>query len=129
MRLRKVSNPHAVILGLLAGLLVIRFLLKKNYPNESELLSYITLGIAVLSALFRTFASLLASLWMAFGFALGKINGAILLTLVYFFLLTPLSLLRKLLSPSDSFVRNKGTHSKFINREHTFDKRDLQYPW
>lgn len=129
MKLKKVSNPHGVILGLLAGLLVIQFFLKKKYPDESELLGYVIIGIAVLSALFRAFASLLASLWMAFGMVLGKINGAILLTLVYFLLLTPLSFLKKIFSPSQSFLKSKDANSRFIVRDHTYDKKDLQFPW
>lgn len=129
MKLKKVSNPHGVILGLLAGLLVIQFFFKKKYPDESELLGYVIIGIAVLSTLLKTFASILASLWMAFGMLLGKINGTILLTLVYFLLLTPLALLKRIFSPSQTFLKSKNDNSRFIVKDHTYNKKDLELPW
>lgn len=129
MKLKKVSNSYGVIVGLLAGLIAIQFFIKYKTGTENEILSYVILGIALLSALFKSVASGIASIWMAFGMLLGRINGAILLTLVYFLILTPLSWLKKLFSPSDVFTKSKGKDSRFIMRDHVYSKGDIQYPW
>ena len=129
MKLKKVSNPYGIVVGLLAGLLVIQFYIQYKQGEPHEVLTYVILCIAILSALFKSFASIVATLWMALGTLLGKVNGAILLTLVYFLILTPLSLLKKLISPSDVFKSNKEKSSRFIERNHSYAKDDLQFPW
>lgn len=129
MKLKKIANPHGIIVGLLAGLLVIQLIMENKYPEESQILGYVIVGIAIMSALFKFFASWLATLWMAFGMLLGKINGAILLTLVYFLILTPLSWLKKVFSPSTTFKPLKEGDTRFINRDHTYSEKDIQHPW
>lgn len=130
MKIKKLSNPHIIVLGLVAGLLVIQFLLNRNHPEESQTLGYVVLVLVVLSALFRSFANLIANLWVGLGVLLGKINSTILLTLVYFLILTPLSFLKSWLSKeSSSFKPTKETGSAFIKREHTFSAKDIEHPW
>lgn len=129
MKLKRFSNPYGIVVGLLAGLLAIQFYIQYKQGQPHEVLTYVILSIAILSALFKGFASLIASLWMAFGTLLGKVNGAILLTLVYFLILTPLSWLKKLISSSEVFSSKKEKTSRFIERNHSYIKDDLQFPW
>ncbi|OEK03939.1 hypothetical protein BFP97_18585 [Roseivirga sp. 4D4] len=87
------------------------------------------MSIAVLSALFGKVAYYLALVWMKFGLLLGKINGAILLTLVYILVVTPIAWLKKLFGANPNFKASTESSSAFDKRNKTFSKEDIQLPW
>jgi len=120
----KVENPQGVVLAMVAGLLLIRFV----FDLENLVFDYTILGISVLSALFKSLAELIAIIWLSTGKVLGKINGAILLTIIYFLVLTPIALLKKAVSPHATF-RSSDVKSKFQVRKHLYSSDDLKLPW
>lgn len=78
--------------------------------------------------LWKSFTKILHTLWMKLAETLGFISSHILLTLVWFLLLLPLSLFARFnkkltirLTPPDS--------SNFKTRNHTYTKEDLENPW
>ena len=62
---------------------------------------------------------------------LGAINSRVLLTLVYYLVLTPIALLYRLTHRDPlSLKRADDTgRSYWIVRDHTFGPRDLERPW
>jgi hypothetical protein len=66
--------------------------------------------------------------WMKLASVLGWINGRILLTIVFYLLLTPLALIARLLKGTGFSRYNKG-QSPLVSREHTFGKADFEKPW
>ncbi|WP_139135375.1 SxtJ family membrane protein [Roseivirga sp. 4D4] len=123
------KKSQAIVLGLVTGLLVIYFYLSVYKEKDADGLLIATMSIAVLSALFGKVAYYLALVWMKFGLLLGKINGAILLTLVYILVVTPIAWLKKLFGANPNFKASTESSSAFDKRNKTFSKEDIQLPW
>jgi hypothetical protein len=87
------------------------------------------LSISILAIVSSQFRQIFLKLWFGFAHVLGKINGAILLTIVFFLLVTPLAILFRVLKRETKFIRNKQTKSYYENREHLFIKEDLETPF
>lgn len=122
-KMPKPTNPHAMVLGFVAGLLVI------NYFVEKEWITYLVIATSVLCSISGKLAHVLASLWLGLGHLLGRINGAVLLSLLYLLILTPLALLRKLV---DRKKRKRGVEqaqTAFVSRSHLFTGQDIELPW
>ncbi|MBV6403837.1 MAG: hypothetical protein IT228_06740 [Flavobacteriales bacterium] len=66
--------------------------------------------------------------WMKLAHALGWFNGRVLLGAVFFLLLTPIALLRRL-GRSDGLALRKPAGSIWTVRDHTYTAKDLETPW
>jgi hypothetical protein len=72
-----------------------------------------------------------AVLWLGLAHVLGTIMSRIVLTIVFFFVVTPVALVRKL-SGRDALrlaAFKAGTDSVMLARNHTFTVRDLEKPY
>jgi energy-coupling factor transporter transmembrane protein EcfT len=72
-----------------------------------------------------------ARLWFGLSHALGAVVSGILLTLLFFLMVTPLGLLRRILG-KDSMQMKKwkqGESSVFQERDHLFSSEDLENPY
>lgn len=83
---------------------------------------------ALTGFLFPAFGNMIHNGWMKLAHVMGWINGRILLTIVFFLLLTPLALIARLLKGTGFRRYNKG-QSPLVTREHTFGKADFEKPW
>lgn len=73
----------------------------------------------------------LAVVWLGFSHVLGAISSRVLLGSVFFLVVTPIGLLRRL-AGADTMRRadfGRGETSVFIERRHTFTRRDLEKPY
>lgn len=70
-------------------------------------------------------------LWFKLSEILGFINSRILLTLIFFLILTPIALLSRLFSKDKLQLRKKTdeTASYFHKRIHTYEAKDFENPW
>lgn len=59
---------------------------------------------------------------------MGWISSKIVLSLLYFFFITPYSLLIKLVSRKD-VLKQKELDSLFVERNHKYESKDLENPW
>lgn len=84
--------------------------------------------VLVLGLLFKQLAALFATAWMRLAAFLGLVNGTILLTLIYFLILTPIALLSRLFT-KDPLQLRRPKGSNFIEREKTFGPDDLEEMW
>lgn len=123
------KKSQAIVLGLVSGLIVIYFYLTEYKEKEADLLLIVTMSIALLSALSGKIAFYIAWIWMKIGFLLGKINGTLLLTIVYIFVVTPIAWLKKLFAPNTNFKTIPGSKTAFVKRDKAFTKEDIQLPW
>lgn len=67
------------------------------YYTRFQFLIWITIGVVLLSVLFRPVALQVERVWLAFGKLLGLFMPKIILTVVFFFILTPIALLSRVL--------------------------------
>jgi len=77
--------------------------------------------------LFKPFARL----WFALSTAIGTVVSKIILTLLFFTVLCPVALVRKLMGKDAMQLKSwkKGNASVFRIREHRFDNKDLEHPY
>ncbi len=77
--------------------------------------------------LFRPFARF----WFAFSTALGTIVSKIILTAVFFVMVFPVALLRRLMGKDSMQIKNwkQGQDSVFRQRDHCFAAKDLEHPY
>ncbi len=89
---------------------------------------YVVFAIGILGLASSAFAGLVHK---GFGWLtgiIGYINNTVLLTLIYWVVLTPVALLMRLFK-KNGVVLKKPAGTNFITREHLFTKNDLKNPW
>jgi hypothetical protein len=112
------------ILVITAGMMAFHFIFKRV-----EFL-YVALGIAVVGLAIPIAAKYIHLGWMGLAKVLGFINSHILLGVIFFFILTPIALLRNLVSRKDPLqLKKQQDGSYFVERNHTFEASDLENPW
>jgi len=74
-------------------------------------------------------ASWITWVWYKIADILGMIVPKIILALVFFFVLFPLSLLSRIFRKSDLAVNKGSNNTMWISRDYTFSKDDLVKPW
>lgn len=88
----------------------------------------LVLGLALVSS---TVNKTFARLWMAFARWIGTINSKIILTIVFYLLLTPIALLYRTLSgsPIQSVDEDDQRDTYFVERHKSFSPEDFENPW
>ncbi len=116
------QKSNATILVIITGMLVLYWLF------QWAGFLYIATAISLSATLIPATAPWIARGWNALAQILGKINGTILLSIVFIVFLVPISWCYRL------FVKDKlrlkpTSSSLFHERNHTFTKKDLENPW
>ena len=123
----KVSDEQCKDSGL--ALVLIALILSMVFSPHYLLPIGIGLLVVTMSVptLFRPFARI----WFGFSHALGTLVSRILLTLLFYGLVTPVGFIRRLLG-KDSMQLKKWKHGKvsvFHDRDHLFTRQDLDNPY
>lgn len=91
---------------------------------------YISIGLLVIGLFIRPLAGKLTQGWLAIAEIIGAFNSRIILTLVFYLVLTPLAVTFRFFNKNAlGVVRSKGSVSCFSVRDHTFTKKDLEKLW
>ena len=116
-------NHYSSILAISFGFLVINLFVKSDYL----LYSVITLmGLSLLSESFSKFISIL---WEKLTILLSYVVPNILLTVIYYFLLTPIAFLSKIFKAKTNFQVKNQTKSTFVCEEKVYSKESFKNPW
>ncbi|KYG79455.1 hypothetical protein AWW67_13885 [Roseivirga seohaensis] len=130
MKVPKIKqSSEAIILGLVSGLIGLYILIQWKWKQDADLLIYLSVSIGLVSTLSRKAANLIANGWIYLGQALGKVTGAILLSIVFFVFLTPISKLQKVFSGKGKFTNHSSSQTNWHDRQHAFIKEDLEELW
>jgi hypothetical protein len=116
------ENNSKTVLAIVVGFLVLFLIFKV------KVLLYIALGVGGLSALSSTLEGFIVLVWDKIALILGWFMSRVVLTLVFFIFLTPLALLKKLVSSNDP-LQIKDTASTYVDRSITYSKKDLENIW
>lgn len=75
----------------------------------------------------KKFFRALYAAWVKFGMVLGYINIRIILSILFFIIVTPVGLLRRLAGKDSLRIRQfkKGRGSIMVSRDHMYTKEDL----
>ena len=93
-------------------------------------LVYIALALLLTGLFLKRPAALITRAWLKFAEILGGINTRIILSVVFFVLLTPIAMVYRMIHGDFMGLRrreNAGTY--FTEREHAYGPRDLTNPW
>lgn len=124
----KESNTK-VILVMVVGFLIIATYLnwRTEHTYAAKVLFFIALGVGVAS-FFPPLERLIVWIWGKIALVLGWINTRIILSLVFFIFLTPFALLSRLFS-KNSLQLKQESDTTFVERNHTYTKKDLENIW
>jgi hypothetical protein len=110
-------------LVIVTGLLVLYFVFKSVY------LLYASVAIGVISLMIPAVGNAIVSLWFKIAEVLGKINGAIILSVVFWVFLFPIALLYRLNRKNPMSVKKESNPSLYHERNHVYSKEDLEHTW
>jgi len=99
--------------------------------QKNEIFLYISGLILAADMLYPNIFSPIARPWFTLTKAWGSIMSGILLTVVFFIIITPVGLVRKMLvkDPLKLNFRKKQTDTAFTVREWEYEAGDLEYPF
>lgn len=116
-------NTYKTTLTIVTALLII------YWYNHLVLFLYVALVIGLIAIFSSYLNNKIAFYWMKLSEILGLIFPKIMLTVLYFLVLTPLALLSKL-GRKKNFLQLKNTQdSLFMNVKKTFPKQDFEKMW
>jgi hypothetical protein len=92
-----------------------------------EWLIYVSLVLLILPLVLYKVAWAITWGWLKFAHILGSVNSRIILSIIFFVILTPLALLYQLLGRKIQ-VKGKGS-SHFHERNHQYTPKDLEHTW
>ena len=120
----KETNQAQTILSIVVGFLALHYIFGGIYFLPAALI------IGVLSLISDGFAHLISQAWAKFAMVLGRINGNILLTLVFFIFLTPVAFLMRIFKKGDALkLKKQNANTVYVTRDHTYTKSDLANIW
>lgn len=116
--------PYEAALAVTFLLLLLHYFFFSEQPK----LLAVSLVFVLLCLLSPAFTHLVEQFWHLFTRTIGGVMNNVLLTIVFFLLLTPIAMLYRRFK-KNTFYKSKTENSYFINRNHTYKKRDLKNPW
>jgi len=116
------EKKYQSLLGIVVGFLII------SYIFEAPKFMYAAAIIGFLGLLSKSIAYWIHYAWMKVAALLGFINTYVLLTVIFFLLLFPISLLYRFFNRDSLNLKNKEA-SFFKDRNQQYTKADLENPW
>ena len=120
------SNKKALLTVLIisVGLIGCYFIFNKLF------LLILALLIGLVGLISLKARMVIVNTWIRLGKALGYVNSRIILSVIYFFILTPIALLSRIFSKDKLQLKRKNSdESYFIKRDHEFQAQDFENPW
>lgn len=113
--------------GMAMVLIFLLFTYFGHYP-------YLALPAIITLVLVMTWPSIfrpLAHIWFGLSHYIGSIVSKILLSIIFFCIVTPMGLIRKKLGKDPMLLKNwkQGRESVFVKRDKTFSAEDLEKPY
>lgn len=119
----KSINPTKTVLVITVGFLVLYFFSKQNT------FLYIAIGVGVLGALSSFLAEKIDWLWTKLGWILSFIVPNIIMTIIFYVVLTPTAFLSRIFGKSDPMDLKNSQTSLFKDKEGSFSKESFEKPW
>jgi hypothetical protein len=90
---------------------------------------YVALFFLFLMLFLKKAASWVAWGWLRFAHFIGTVNNKIILTLIFFVILTPLACCYRLFHGDFMSIKKNPSTSNWHPRDHTYEKSDLEKAW
>lgn len=119
----KSSSPASTVLVITVGFGVLFFITKQNW------LLHFALIVGVLGAISDFIAYKIDWIWTKIGWILSKIVPTIVLSLVFYLILTPTAFLSRIFGKHDPLDLKNQAVSLFKSKSSTFSKESFEKPW
>jgi hypothetical protein len=119
----KAADRHKTILVIVAGLLVLFWIFDNKY------LLWAASGISLVTLVIPVTGEWLVWAWFKLAQVLGWINSRILLSAIFFLILTPIAIISRLFQKDNLQLKGKDASTLFHSRDHLYTKDDLSNPW
>lgn len=117
------KNPQHTVLVICMGMLVLHVVAGWQWSL------YVALTIGVFGAVSQKVAMLIDMFWMRLGWLLGLVMPKIILSAVFYLMLTPIAVLSRLLGTKDPLRIRPQVDSMFTTTNRTFDKAYFEKTW
>ena len=113
------------------GLAIVLILLIIEYIQHPNWLVVVAIAALVLTMTWPAVFKPLAKVWFVFSHLLGTIVSKIILSIVFFLIITPVGLIRKAFGydPMKTKLWKNGSESILLDRQHQYTKEDLEKPY
>ena len=113
------------------GLALVLILLIVEYIRRPGWLIICAMAVLVLTMTWPVVFKPLARVWFGFSHLLGTVVSKIILSIVFFVIVTPMGLIRKAFGadPMKTNLWKKGDESVLVERDHHYVKEDLEKPY
>jgi uncharacterized membrane protein YgdD (TMEM256/DUF423 family) len=113
------------------GMAMVLLLLLASSAFKREILVTIAIVVLVINMTFPQLYRPVATVWLAGSHLMGTVVSKVLLTIVFFGVVTPIGLTRKLLGIDSMNLKKfkSGQDSVMIVRNHTFTGQDIEKPY
>lgn len=95
---------------------------------DIDWLIYIATGLLTISIISKWLTNMIAKAWLSFSNHFGVIMNYIIMFVIFYFFLFPLSFFQRLFNKNQIFKKQAG-NSHFIQRNHLYTNRDVENPW
>jgi len=118
----KWQKKHSSLIVIAIGFGILYFFFKKEWMLAP-------VGMSLVGFIVGPMGECIHLTWMMIAKVLGFINSRILLSIIFFLILTPIALLMRLLGKSGFVKSGNGKKSLFVTRNHVYTKADLVQPF
>jgi hypothetical protein len=95
-----------------------------------QALLYVALALLLTGLFVKKLAALITRIWLRFAEVLGSINTRIILSVIFFVILTPIALVYRMIHGDFmGLKRREKAVTYFSEREHAYVPGDLTNPW
>lgn len=89
---------------------------------------YVAVGLLALSFISKKITLVIGKVWFSFSHYLGLVMNQIIMFVIFYVVLLPLSFFQRLMGNNQILKKNKG-NSYFHERNHLYTKKDIEKPW
>ncbi|MFC1527435.1 SxtJ family membrane protein [Candidatus Neomarinimicrobiota bacterium] len=113
------------------GLALVLILLLIGLFTQNNLYYKIAIPVLIINMIFPMFYYPFAVIWLGFSQLLGTVVSKIILTIVYFVILLPIGIFRRLLGKDSLQLSEfkKGTGTVMKSRDYNYSSNDIEKPY
>jgi len=95
---------------------------------DTKWLLYLSLFFLVVSVISAKLTVIIGKIWFSFSHYLGMVMNVLIMFLIFYIILTPLSFLQKL-AQKNKLLQKPNGETYFHQRDHIYTARDVEKPW
>ncbi|MEL7146140.1 MAG: SxtJ family membrane protein [Bacteroidota bacterium] len=117
------------ILVIVTGLNILAWYLNYKWQLNTDGLTIAAMLIGVISLVFPMVGHYIVWVWYKIAEILGWVNSRILLSIIFFLFLFPISVMYRLFNKDSLAIRKPKRNSIFVERNHQYSAKDFENMW